>query len=317
MKQVLLLLAGLVIFFGSSIEGYAEPVEEDLETITLSTTLHFLSPTDEDVTVPPGQYAITIGEDGMQLDSTPGLQSYLINSQPSTHTEELIVPGALIIPGENDLQYLTVLFPWGESFEAVGSTSGITPRGVFKLPTKKFRDFFGKLRQRMDAAQKKQPVMEMEEDCINLRPKLISRRARKCNSGRACKVWDPPLSNRCKAMGQRKATIDFSYFGKNDCRTNRSPRRKNQKVTKIVIHNGDKAKANKKNWECRSATAHYTIDRDGKTYQHVGEERMAWHVKGGNRNSIGIELQILRAWKGKKSLGSCNGINKKMAKKWG
>ena len=317
MKHSWLLLAGLVIFLGSSIEGYGEPVEEDLETITLSTPLHFLSPAEEDVTVPPGTYAITIGEDGMQLDSTTGFESYIIDSQPNTHTEKLALPGALLIPGDNDLQYLTVLFPWGESFEAVGSRSGIIPRGDFKIPTKRFCEFYGKLQQRMAAAQKKQPVMEMEEDCLNLRPKQISRRARKCNSGKACRVWDPPLSNRCKAMGQRKATIDYSYFGKTDCRTNRSPRRKNQKVTKIVLHNGDRAKANKKNWECRPATAHYTIDRDGKIYQHVGEERIAWHVKGSNTNSIGIELQILRAWKGKKSLGSCNSIDKTMAKKMG
>jgi hypothetical protein len=188
MKHSWLLLAGLVISLGSSIEGYGEPVEEDLETITLSTPRHFLSPTEEDVMVPPGTYAITIGEDGMQLDSTTGFQSYLIHSQPSTHTEELAVPGALLIPSDNDLQYLIVLFPWEESFEAVGSTSGIIPMGDSKIPTKTFRDFFGKLRQRMAAAQKQQPVMEMEEDCINLRPKQISRRARKCNSGKACKV---------------------------------------------------------------------------------------------------------------------------------
>jgi N-acetylmuramoyl-L-alanine amidase len=118
-------------------------------------------------------------------------------------------------------------------------------------------------------------------------------------------------------MGQRKATIDFSYFGKNDCRTNRSPRKKNQPVTKIVIHNGDNAKANQGNWKCRISASHYTIDRDGKIYQHVGEERIAWHVKRNNTNSIGIELQILPAWKSKKSLGSCNGIDKKMAKKMG
>jgi hypothetical protein len=155
MKHSWLILAGLVIFLGSSNAGYAEQVEEDLETITLPTPLHFLSPAEEDVTVPPGTYAITMGEDGMQLDSTTGFQSYLIDSKPNTHTEELPVPGALLIPGENDLQYLTVLFPWGESFEAVGSTSGIIPRGDIKIPTKAFRKFFGKLRQRMAAAQKK------------------------------------------------------------------------------------------------------------------------------------------------------------------
>ena len=316
MKNSWLLLTCLMIFFCSSIKGYGEPVGEDLETIALSTPLHFLSPAGEDVTVPTGQYAITIGEDGMQLDSTTGFRSYLIDSKPTTHTENLPLPGALLISGENDLQYLTVLFPWGESFEAVGSTSGIIPRGDFKIPTKRFRDLYGKLQQRMtDAGQK---IKEMSEACGNQKPKQVSRQARRCDSkNKACRVWDPPLSNKCKAMGQRKVAIDFSYFGKNDCRTNRNPRRNKQKVTKIVIHNGDNAKANKNNWECRKSAAHYTIDRNGTIYQHVGEERIAWHVKGNNTNSIGIELQILRAWKKKKSLGSCNGIDRTMAKKMG
>jgi N-acetylmuramoyl-L-alanine amidase len=45
-------------------------------------------------------------------------------------------------------------------------------------------------------------------------------------------------------------------------------------------------------------SAHYTIDRDGRVYRHVPEERRAWHAGvswwAGERNvnarSIGIEL---------------------------
>ena len=89
MKHSWLLLAGLVMFLGSSIEGYAEPLlEEDLETITLSTTLHFLSPAGEDVTVPPGTYAITIGEDGMQY-AEPGRGAHVHTDGLFTDLAEL------------------------------------------------------------------------------------------------------------------------------------------------------------------------------------------------------------------------------------
>lgn len=124
-------------------------------------------------------------------------------------------------------------------------------------------------------------------------------------------------------MTKRQVPVDFTYFGKNDCRANYT--RNGTKVTMIVIHNGDSAKSNKSIWECRYAASHYTIDRDGKIYQHIGEERIAPHAgkkkksKGPNVNkrSIGIELQILRGWKGKKSLGSCNSNTEIMAAKMG
>ncbi|MEM0438226.1 MAG: peptidoglycan recognition family protein [Candidatus Micrarchaeia archaeon] len=40
----------------------------------------------------------------------------------------------------------------------------------------------------------------------------------------------------------------------------------------------------------RKVSAHYVIDRDGKIYQLVDEKRAAWHARGYNRRSIGIEI---------------------------
>jgi len=71
----------------------------------------------------------------------------------------------------------------------------------------------------------------------------------------------------------------------------------------IVLHNGDHARGNTRTWMCRKASSHYTINRDGKVYQHVGEERVAWHAGRVNRKSIGIELQIRRGYG-----SSCNSL---------
>ena len=70
-------------------------------------------------------------------------------------------------------------------------------------------------------------------------------------------------------------------------------------VDTIVVHNGDSAAKNVTTWQCASRfpSAHYAIDRDGKIYQYIGEERQAFHAGGAtDPRSIGIELQIKRKY---------------------
>lgn len=141
--------------------------------------------------------------------------------------------------------------------------------------------------------------------CTTPTPKKVASSSRSCGTGEkisACAVWDPPLSDRCAAEAGRSkgVSVDYRYFGQVDCR---SETRK-KKVRRVVIHNGDHARGNNDNWKCRRSAAHYTIDRDGKIYQHIGEERVAWHANSANADSIGIELQIKRKYK-----TSCNSLN--------
>jgi N-acetyl-anhydromuramyl-L-alanine amidase AmpD len=141
--------------------------------------------------------------------------------------------------------------------------------------------------------------------CSTPAPKKTASSSRSCGTGEkiaACAVWDPPLSDRCAAEAARSkgVTVDYRYFGQVDCR---SETRK-KKVRRIVIHNGDHARGNNDNWQCRKSAAHYTIDRDGKIYQHIGEERVAWHANTANADTIGIELQIKRKYK-----TSCNSLD--------
>ncbi len=151
-----------------------------------------------------------------------------------------------------------------------------------------------------------QDVIEMPPMCIDRTPVVKSAQYRECTGEHeaACAVWDPPRSSQCEAELKRSdgVAVRYDYFGQSDCRT--SDRAK--AVTRIVIHNGDHARGNAETWKCRRGAAHYTVERDGAIYQHVGEERVAWHAKSANPDSIGIELQILRGHG-----SSCNSIRGK------
>jgi hypothetical protein len=131
---------------------------------------------------------------------------------------------------------------------------------------------------------------------------------KQCGTGEKegpCDKFAPIKSNRCLAEQDRSAgiAIDYRFFGEVDCRTSS---RGGKKITKVVVHNGDSAEKNNENWHCRKGASHYTIDRDGKIYQHAGEELATWHASSTAVNdvAIGIELQIRRKYG-----ESCNSIH--------
>src|SRR5688572_10308502 len=111
-----------------------------------------------------------------------------------------------------------------------------------------------------------------------------------------CGEAKAPMRSKCLAERHNKDVRDangqpvrYDFFGANDPQAGRL--RSLDSVSLVVIHNGgNSAAANVKTWQSRGTSAHYTIQRDGKIFQHVGEERVAWHAKGANAESIGIEL---------------------------
>jgi N-acetyl-anhydromuramyl-L-alanine amidase AmpD len=148
-------------------------------------------------------------------------------------------------------------------------------------------------------------------------PKDTGKSYESCPSGGrsgACEIYDPPLSNLCAAttantkysvsvaegldgeIAAKKVPdgelvpIHYDYFGLNDCRT--SGTRSLKSITRVFIHNGGRsAEDNENAWKCRQASSHYTIQRDGTVYQHIGEERIAWSV-GSDWNSTGIGIEL-------------------------
>lgn len=157
-----------------------------------------------------------------------------------------------------------------------------------------------------EAQAEDEEVIEMPPECVNRTPRQTSPQYRECTGdGEAvCAVWNPPKSSQCEAELQRSEGVEVSYqyFGQSDCRSSD----RSQDVKRLVIHNGDNARGNTETWKCRRGAAHYTIDRDGSIFQHIGEERVAWHASRANPDSIGIELQILRGYG-----SSCNSIRGK------
>lgn len=140
--------------------------------------------------------------------------------------------------------------------------------------------------------------------CAKVKAVKLASAWRTCtgNGEAACSKWGPSISQLCAAQTGRAAglDIDFRYFGEVDCRSNE----RTDPIRRIVIHNGDHARGNNDNWKCRQSAAHYTIDRDGTIYQHMGEERVAWHARPVNGDTIGIELAIKRKYG-----ESCNGVS--------
>lgn len=117
----------------------------------------------------------------------------------------------------------------------------------------------------------------------------------------SCAKYGPVMSDKCAAEASRSAgvEVDYRFFGEVDCRS--SDRK--EAVHRIVIHNGDTGANNNDNWKCRPSSAHYTVDRDGKIFQHIGEERVSWHAAPENHDTLGIELAIKRKYG-----GTCNSL---------
>lgn len=143
--------------------------------------------------------------------------------------------------------------------------------------------------------------------CPKPKPKVVAEAWRTCEwdgkskQPKPCKKYSPIVSDKCMAETTRSpgVTIDYRFFGEVDCRAWDEART----VKRIVIHNGDHGANNNDNWKCRPSAAHYTVDRDGTIFQHVGEERSVAHANTENSDTIGIEIAIKRKYK-----GTCNSL---------
>jgi N-acetyl-anhydromuramyl-L-alanine amidase AmpD len=147
--------------------------------------------------------------------------------------------------------------------------------------------------------------------------KPIAAKVRACGAGDTVsakfdtKKPETLRSNLCKAQKDNAGLgVDFSLFGHNDGRVHDTSREV-KKIAHVVVHNGGyTGKMNAETWDCRPAVSHYTIDRAGKIFQHIGEEKIGGHAGGKNSSaphinneSIGIELNI-----GKHGKTSCNSL---------
>ena len=101
--------------------------------LTLDQPVHFIGPDGGDLKIPPGTYRVELAEEWLRL--TPRTenrrQSHLIEASGISHEEETVHPVVLATPGEQEDDFhLLLLLPDGRGREAIGTYSGVRPRGI-------------------------------------------------------------------------------------------------------------------------------------------------------------------------------------------
>jgi hypothetical protein len=105
--------------------------------ITLSKAIHFLTPDGSDIVVSPGTYEVKSGS-GPQLELTADAgqasRHQTVGAVAMDTGQSLASPAALYIPWGNDEHHIILVQPSGQGLEAVGSGSGVRPRGAAYHP---------------------------------------------------------------------------------------------------------------------------------------------------------------------------------------
>jgi len=129
------LLSFLLVFM---IPGVAHPLVAETDglpfaTIELEKNIHFMTPNDEDVVVPPGFYTVEAAPGGLQLIEgiTPheAGEAFLIRANMRPYEEKVESPQTRSMPLDEDAHYLALLLPDGQILETIGSYSGVRARG--------------------------------------------------------------------------------------------------------------------------------------------------------------------------------------------
>lgn len=145
-QQFMKFLGSLVLFFGSVTVAYAD-LPHPL-TVDFPAPLHFLTPGGEDVVLPAGTYQVEAAESWLKLipEGQTRFSAILVEASSGTHDELLIEPvvRAKADSEDPDTFHLAMLLADGTGLEAVGTQSGIRPRGwrsAFMSKLRKARTF--------------------------------------------------------------------------------------------------------------------------------------------------------------------------------
>jgi hypothetical protein len=112
-------------------------VPDETTTITLDQAVHFIGTDGSDAVADPGDYSVEAAQEWLRLiPGTERRNALLIEANAITHEEILTSPMAISLPGEEgetaDIHHVVLLLPDGQSLDAVGTYSGIRPRGLLK-----------------------------------------------------------------------------------------------------------------------------------------------------------------------------------------
>lgn len=104
--------------------------------IYLEKPVHFFSPDGNGLEVQPGTYTVENAGEGIRLMTPDQEDGLLLEAQQDRNDGALDTSVALTLPGdaeeEADLHYIVLMVPTGESLQALGTYSGIQPRGLLQ-----------------------------------------------------------------------------------------------------------------------------------------------------------------------------------------
>lgn len=131
-KLFINILFSLFIFLIGGTPALAKAVSAP--TVELTSPVHFVTPSGEDVEVEPGIYQVEAAEDWLKLvaQGESRTTSILIEAIRGPHEENISEPLVRTIsnPETPDVLHLAFLTPDGVGMEAVGTVTGIRPRGL-------------------------------------------------------------------------------------------------------------------------------------------------------------------------------------------
>ena len=103
--------------------------------VQIHAPVHFMAPDGGNVVVPKDSYEVEKAEDWLRLvpHTKSRSEALLIEAERTTHEEDLQSPLAMSLHDEkDDTLHLALLLPDGKSLEALGTYSGVRPRGILK-----------------------------------------------------------------------------------------------------------------------------------------------------------------------------------------
>ncbi len=121
--------------------------------------IHFVTPNGEPLEVKPGTYTVEETEQGIRLVSPEQSEVGLLDAQSEKDDSSLDTSVALSLPGDAedaaDLHYVVLMTSGGDSFQALGTYSGVQSRGLFKKIGKSFKKTVKKAKRTVNRVGKK------------------------------------------------------------------------------------------------------------------------------------------------------------------
>ena len=149
MKRIVsLVFVGIIV---TTLSGVGLADQGKHPSVEFTHALHFLTPSGEDVEVGPGVYEVEAAESWLKLvlEGESRSTAVLLEAKRGPHEEDVSEPVVRTIsnPDTPDVLYVALLMPEGVGMEAVGTVTGIRPRGLNFA-------FVGKSRKTLNLASK-------------------------------------------------------------------------------------------------------------------------------------------------------------------